>query len=508
MRQSTTRRRLLVAGLAMAAGRAPRAQAQAPDALFGAIVAQAEALARAPYQPPPAPRRPELLALGYDQYRAIRPRPGTLVWDGSATPFRIALFPLAASHRQPVEITLVDGGAPTPLVAQPSAFTWPPGIDPGPGPLELAGFRIHYPLDRPDRRDEVGVFLDASYFRLVGRGQIYGASARGLAIDTGLPRPEEFPAFRRFWLVRPDDAATSLALLALLDSPGLAGAYAFVLRPGEATTLDVEARLFARHGIGLVGAAPLSSMFLAGKNTGPAAGDYRPEVHDSDGLLIAGAREHIWRPLANRRAARLTRIAAEGLRGFGLLQRERGFASYQDNEAMYHRRPSLWVAPRDGFQAGAVHLLELPTDNEFNDNIVAFWAGEPMRPGAATTLRYQLAALAGDPPGEALARAIATRIGDLPGAAGPTRARRVIVDFAGGALEQLAGDVAVDVRAEAQGGQIREARVESLADLAIAGARRLTLTIAPAGGQPVELRAALTRDDAVLSETWSYALDP
>src|SRR6185369_16767204 len=196
-----------------------------------------------------------------------------------------------------------------------------------------------------------------------------------------------------------------------------------------ATTLDVEARLFARHAIGLLGAGALTSMFLAGESTGPAAGDYRPEVHDSDGLLIemgtGTRRERLWRPLANPSTARVTRIPADGLHGFGLLQRDRSFASYQDNEALYHRRPGLWLRPRDGFDGGAVHLLELPTDNEFNDNIVAFWTRDaPVRPGQAVAFSYQLAAIADEPAGGTLggmlAAAIATRVANsrLPGAAG------------------------------------------------------------------------------------------
>src|SRR5262249_865684 len=163
-------------------------------------------------------------------------------------------------------------------------------------------------------------------------------------------------------------------------------------------------------------------------------------------------------PLANPRAARVTRIEAEGLHGFGLLQRDRSFASYQDNEAMYHRRPSLWVEPQDGFGAGAVHLLELPTDNEFNDTIVAFWGrGEDGRAGRGMAVGYRVWALAGDPPSASpattLALAIATRIAAsrLPGAAGAAHAHRVIVDFAGGPLERLAPEAAVTARAEAQG---------------------------------------------------------
>jgi len=521
MQVSATRRRLLAAGMAIAAGglshRPSHAQARAQvregdDRLLARIAARAEALSQAPFLAPPPPRRPDLLALGYDQYRDFRPRPGTMLWDGTPAPFRVALFPVAASHRQPVAITLVDGDTETPLVARAADFTWPPGVDQGGGPIEIAGFRVHTPLNRPDVMDEVAVFLDASYFRLLGRGQIYGASARGLAIDTGLPRPEEFPAFRGFWLTQPVPEATSLTIHALLDSPGIAGAYRFVLRPGAGTTLDVEARLFPRHGIGLLGIAPLTSMFLSGEGSGPRAGDFRPEVHDSDGLLIETARERLWRPLVNPRAARLSASAADDLRGFGLLQRDRSFASYQDTEALYHRRPSLWVRSLAPFGPGAVHLLELPTDNEFHDNVAAFWsAGAPIRGGERIVLRYQVVALAGDPPGPDLARVVATRLASsrLPGAAGAVHARRVLVDFAGGALARRRTDDPIAAAAHAYYGRICETRVEPLPEAAYeTPAWRLTIEVAAAGEQPVELRAALVAGDAALSETWTAALEP
>jgi glucans biosynthesis protein len=513
----TTRRRLLAAGLAAAAARTVPAAAQ--PAPLAAATAAAQAAASRPYAPPPPLRRPALLALGYDQYRDIRPRPGTLLWDGTDGPFRAAFFPTGSSHRTAVDIVRVADGRMAPVVADAAAFTWPPGIVPGPEPVDLSGFRIHYPLNRPDMRDEVAVFLDASYFRLLGRGHVYGASARGLAIDTGLARPEEFPDFRRFWLEQPDPEATSLAFCALLDSPGMAGAYRFVLRPGTAaapaTTLAVEARLFARHGIGRLGLAPLTSMFLTGESTGPAAGDYRPEVHDSDGLLIATAGERLWRPLANPRTPRTTRFAAARLAGFGLLQRDRSFASYQDAEALYHRRPSLWVEPQDGFAAGAVHLVELPTDSEFADNVVAFWVPEqPVRAGDALSLRYTLAALSGDPPerpGEAArARAVATRFAHprLPGAAGTSAGQRVFIDFAGGALATLGGDEPVDAALAAEGGETGDVRIEPLPDAAAAGTRRLTFTVRADGAQTVVLRAALTRGGQALSETWTMAVAP
>ena len=272
-----------------------------------------------------------------------------------------------------------------------------------PAEVPVAGFKLIYPLNGP-KLDEIVSFLGASYFRPIGREQTYGASARGLAIDTATGRQEEFPAFRSFWLVKPEPDAHEFTVWALLDSPGASGAFSFRIRPGARTIVDATAILFMRHDLTLMGVAPLTSMFFTGK-TNPARNDFRPEVHDSDGLfIVSGIGERIWRPLSNPSALAVSSFLATNPRGFGLLQRERTFAQYQDTTANYHARPSLFVEPDGDWGDGEVRLVEIPTNSEYHDNVVAFWVPrEPARRGQRLEYRYRTSALIDEP------RALGTR---------------------------------------------------------------------------------------------------
>ena len=223
-----------------------------------------------------------------------------------------------------------------------------------------AGFRILYPLNKTNQLDELGAFLGASYFRLLGKDQRYGLSARGLALNTGEPdRPEEFPIFTDWWLGKPQKDDTTLTLFAILDSVSCTGAYEFHIRPGETTVADIDAVIYFRdqkkilaastnaQPVKTIGFAPLTSMFWFGKNSERKFDDYRPEVHDSDGLLVRmGNGETLWRPLDNPAVMRHQIFSAPGIKGFGLLQRERNFAAYQDSFNFYHLEPSVWIEPR------------------------------------------------------------------------------------------------------------------------------------------------------------------
>ena len=286
--------------------------------------------------------------------------------------------------------------------------------------LGFAGFRIHYPLNTPRYKDELAVFLGASYFRLLGKGQRYGASARGLALDTGERGGEEFPRFEQFWIEKPARNATQLVLYALLDSKRVTGAYRFVLKPGDETVAEVQSRLYFREAVGKVGIAPVTSMFMYGENQ-PGSGDgFRPEVHDSDGLSIASASgEWIWRPLVNPKRLLTTSFALPGTRGFGLMQRDRAFASYEDLEARYDLRPSLWVEPTSSWGPGRVELVQIPTPDETNDNIVAYWVpAEAPKAGASLAYSYRLSALKSEraPAADLVGGAVAPRA-RVPGAA-------------------------------------------------------------------------------------------
>ncbi|MCB1134311.1 MAG: glucan biosynthesis protein, partial [Verrucomicrobiae bacterium] len=257
----------------------------------------------------------------------------------------------------------------------------------------FSGFRLHTPLNQPDVYDELVVFQGASYWRALGKGQKYGISARGIAVDTGVDgAAEEFPAFREFWLRKPEKGDTHARIYALLDGPSYAGAYAFRVHPGDDTQMEVRAVLFCRKEVKRFGVAPMSSMFWFGENSRRRFDDYRPEVHDSDGLAIRmGSGERIWRPLSNDSGSLgFSVFPMEKCDGFGLLQRDRRFAAYEDGEADYHLRPSLWIEPTSDWGAGHVLLMEIPTGNELSDNIVAMWEpGKSPKPGERVEFSYR-----------------------------------------------------------------------------------------------------------------------
>lgn len=491
---------------------APAAQPAPAPFGYEAVQEEARRLAAEPYKAPDSSAVPaELRNLGYDRYQAIRARPGASLWHDQDGFFRVQFFPVGFIYNMPVALNVVSDGVVAPLRSTADLFDW---SDAGlkeklPEEVGFAGFRLLFPLHGPEKIDEVAAFLGASYFRLLGREQVYGISARGLAIDTGTTRKEEFPYFRTFWLVKPKPEERFITIYALLDSPGVTGAYQFVLRPGTETVSEVKATLFARHDISLLGIAPLTSMFLAGENVDRRAADFRPEVHDSDGLLIEnGAREWLWRPLTNPAELVVSSFGDKNPRGFGLMQRDRDFNHYQDLQALYHKRPSLWVEPLGDWGEGEVRLLEIPSNSEIHDNIAAFWVGkEPFRKGQRLETQYRLHALLEAPRFSPGARAVATRIGiaGLPGTDAEKRnVRRIVVDFAGGELAMLRRNQPVTGEVQLSAGKLIDARVEPGAE----GTWRLTIDFEPEAKNPVEMRAYLRLYDEALSETWTYSWRP
>src|SRR4029453_9974111 len=357
----------LLYGLLLAVAYVPAAFAFDLDS----VDAMARALAAKPYAKP-LPNLPKALReLTYDQTRDIRFDPAKSLWRAEQLPFEVQFFHLGGYFEQPVRVHEIIGSEVREVAFDPADFDY------GKNKIDrsqmrrvgFAGFRVHYPLNTPRYKDELLVFLGASYFRALGQGQRYGVSARGLAVDTGERGGEEFPRFEQFWIVRPTRNARELVIYALLDSRRMAGAYRFVVRPGAETMVEVTARLHFRESVAKIGIAPLTSMFYHGENQRSAADDFRPEVHDSDGLLIqSGSGEWIWRPLVNPRRLLVTSFAVSDPKGFGLLQRDRAFSSYEDLEARYELRPSVWIEPVGSWGAGRVELgsfrrPEKPTTN-------------------------------------------------------------------------------------------------------------------------------------------------
>jgi periplasmic glucans biosynthesis protein len=457
----------------------------------------------------PAAELPALLAeLSYDQHRDIRFRRDAALWRGRDLDAEVQFFHLGHLLRAPVHIFEVADGAAREVLYTPGLFDYGNNqldAEALPSDLGFAGFRLHVPLNRPDYLDELAAFLGASYFRAVARGQRYGLSARGIAVDTGLPSGEEFPDFRAFWLERPAPGAETFRVHALLDGPGLTGAYSFAITPGTATRMEVRASLFPRRTIDLLGVAPLTSMYLFGANDRFGVDDFRPNVHDSEGLQIwTGRGDWLWRPLANPRRLQLSIFRDENPRGFGLLQRTRDFAAYHDLEARYELRPSLWVEPVGEWGRGQVRLLELPTDEEVHDNVVAFWAPEaPVEAGSEWPLAYRLHWCETPPvrPEEAEVVEMRTGQGGVPGQEREAASRKFVIDFAGGQLDALPQDSGLEAVITASEGELRPPVVQRNEAI---GGWRVFFDYLPAGEGPAEFRGFLRLGDQVLSETWVY----
>lgn len=476
----------------------------AQDAVtFASVEAMAVKLAAEPYSQP-ASIEGDTRRLTYDQYRALRPRPDTALWRDSKSLFRAEFFPAGFIYEKPVQIFVVDGEKATPVSLSPDQFDFSDtGLKAPPPTLVPAGFRLTYPLNRPDKFDEVISFLGASYFRAIGRSQVYGASARGLAIDTAIGKPEEFPIFRAFWLLTPADGALEMTVWALLDSPGAAGAFAFTVRPGARTTIDTKCVLFMRNDVSLLGIAPLTSMFFSSKAL-PTRDDYRPEIHDSDGLHLAtGKGEQIWRPLENPAALAVSSFQDSNPRGFGLMQRERDFDRYQDSAARLEVRPSQWVEPVGDWGDGEVRLVEIPTQSETNDNIAAFWVSRwPARKGERKEYAYRLFALMDEASLSPASRVIATRAGTVPYA---PKQRRMVVEFAGGELPMLEPEQPVTADVSLANAKVRRTYVEALP---WKRTWRLFIDFEPDGKKQVDLRAVLQLRGVALTETWISAYRP
>ncbi len=476
---------------------------------FDDVAALARSLSSRPYAPPPPLLPKTLKDLTYDQYRSIRFNPERSLWRSDKLPFEVQFFHPGGFYDQPVRIDEVVNGEAREIAFDPADFVYgTQRFERTEVPrLGFAGFRIHTHLNTPRYKDELVVFLGASYFRALARGQGYGGSARGLAIDTAEARGEEFPRFERFWLVRPSRQAGEVTVYALLNSRRMAGAYRFVIKPGAQTVTEVQARLYARENNAKFGLAPLTSMFFFGEHQRAPNDDFRPEVHDSDGLSIHTATgEWIWRPLINPRRLLVTSFALTDPRGFGLMQRDERFASYEDLESRYERRPSMWVEPLGKWGAGRVELVQIPTADETNDNIVAYWVPQQApAPGKPFDLSYRLyweRASERRPPH---AWVVQTRRGrDYTPL--PEDVVKFIVDFEGPALKRLPKNGVVLVDYSVTGGQRLTAN--AFPNEVTGGWRVVLLARRTERDRPLELRAALRINDKTVSETWSTVLPP
>ncbi len=494
-------------------GRPAAAKSRAPRVQFRDVAAKARDLSRGPFQDPGRDLPEIFKEMGYDQWRGIRFRPADSLWAGQ--PYSVQFFHPGFLYQHPVTVNYIERDGTYRVPFSSSLFDYDSKElkaarldDRG-----FAGLRVHYPLNRPDYSDELVSFLGASYFRALGRGLLYGISARGLAVNTAEDCGEEFPLFREFWVVQPRPKADHITIYALLDSESLAGAYEFEVYPGEETVMKVQSELFLRRPVRKLGVAPLTSMFFFGEYSGGRGDrDFRPEVHDSDGLLVqARSGEWIWHPLDNPPRLSINAFGGDTPLGFGLLQRDTDFDHYQDLEARYEVRPSVWVVPEGDWGRGHLELVQLPTENEYNDNIVAYWVPErELAPGDELRYSYTLSWHSARAPRSALGLVEATRAVKKPDG------EMFLVDFSGGELGGLADPPPVPDVWVSRGGRITAVQ---LIRNPVTGGWRLVLQVQwePAGlldnilpnqRPAVEFRAFLKADGRAVTETWSYTYLP
>lgn len=477
---------------------------------FDLLTEEARARAATPLPEPEA--IPQVFAdLTYDDYNLIAYRPARARWNAPGITWRMMPFHLGWLFKEPVHVFEVVDGMATGMTFTTDDFEYrhrlQGKVPPGTALPGVAGFKLTHPMNRGDKMDEVISFIGASYFRALGLGNAYGLSARGLAIDSGLPKAEEFPRFSAFWIEKPAPGADTMTVYAALDSASVTGAYRFIVTPGVETVVDVTARLFFRGDVEQLGVAPLTSMFLfADVNRGEFE-DYRPRVHDSNGLRILRADgDVIWRALDNPKALSSSYFAEPEMRRFGLHQRGRDFDDYQDAGARYDLRPSVDIEPLGDWGAGKVRLFEIPTTVEVHDNIGAFWIPDtPVKAGDAREFAYRMHWGRLEPDyGDDKAIVWATR-GGTGGPAGlenPPDTHKFVVDFKGGMLGRLpADDAEVKPVLTINGGT---ADVTTLSRLPDGDVWRLVVDVASEPGALVEMTAHVAGYGRKLSEIWSF----
>jgi glucans biosynthesis protein len=487
---------LAAPGLLLAAAPEPPASTPFDTA---SVRNMARELAKKPYQAADATLPDALKNLEYSAYQTLRFDKNKALWHGGGAKFTVEFFHRGFLYKDRVDVFEVADGQARPVTYSPDMFDFSK-VQPAPsGNLGFAGFRVHYPLNRPDYADEVCAFLGASYFRAVAKGQGYGLSARGLAIKTGDPGGEEFPLFKSFWLERPGKGSDVLVIHALLDSPSAAAAFRFTLRPSTETVMDTELALYPRADLTQAGLAPLTSMFLFDANNRATFDDYRAAVHDSNGLgLLTGKGERIWRNLNNPRALQISAFQDASPRGFGLMQRERDFRDYQDLEAVYEKRPTAWIEPIGDWGEGGVTLVEIPSDREINDNIVAFWRPKDKFVAKGEYfLAYRLHWCREPAADEIEARVTQVRAG----LSFDQKNRQFVVDFAGGALNGRVSGPPPDLDLGSDKGHVQDATLQPIPN---AHAWRLSFQLATGGEKVIEMHARLLDAGKPISETWVY----
>lgn len=480
------------------------------------VAKEAKSLAAKSYSAPRSNLPSVFRDMKYADYQQIQFNRDKAYWSQLNTPFKLEFYHQGMYFDTPVKINEVTASSVRQIKYNPDYFTFGNVKHDKDSVKDLgfAGFKILYPVNNKDKQDEIVSMLGASYFRVIGAGQVYGLSARGLAIDTALPSGEEFPRFREFWIERPTPGEKRMTIYALLDSPRATGAYRFVVRPGRETNIDVQSKIYLRDQVGKLGIAPLTSMFLFGPTMPSPTINYRPELHDSNGLSIhAGNDEWIWRPLNNPKHLAVSSYATENPKGFGLLQRGREFSRFEDLDDRYDLRPSAWVTPKGDWGKGKVELVEIPTNDETNDNIVAYWTPDQLpKAGKEMNFNYTLTFSRDEDklhaPDNAWVMQTRRSTGDVKQSnliRQPDGSLAFIVDFTGAEMKKMAADTPVTAQTSiGDNGEIVE---NSVRYNPVTHGWRLTLRVKVKDSKKTtDMRAALVNGDQILSETWSYQL--
>ena len=520
---SDLNRRTFMSGLAAATAAAAAEPATAQNQpqqpakfTYDDVVKRARDLAASPFDGSIPPLPDALARLDWDTWRQIRFRGDRAMLGNAGGPYRLQMFHLGHLFKRPVVINTMRDGIATPVPYSANLFDYGPTKFDKPLPVNLgfAGFRIHYPLNRPNVSDELVSFVGSSYFRFLGRGQQYGLSARALSMNTGLlNNNEEFPFYREFWFDTPGANADHITIFALLDSESLAGAYKFDFYPAQNSFVDVTGTVFVRSEQQGVGLAPLTSMYFMGENDRHyndrnKYDDFRPEMHDSDGLQYqTGAGEWVWRPLRNPFIQKVAYFEDNDPRGFGLVQRDRNYDHYQDIELAYESRPTYWIEPKGKWGEGRLELIELATKDETADNVILAWRPKlPVTPEKALTLEYRVTSLLDSPrpnPGGMVLNTFeAPPVALGSGEKVQAGARRFMVEYVGGDIGYYVADPgAVEVVASASNGKVYRSFITPSPKI---NGLRVTIDVQVTPTQSTDLRLFLRAGGRRLTETWAY----
>jgi glucans biosynthesis protein len=476
---------------------------------FERLQRHARSLAHSKYSPPALPAPEIVRTINYDTAQKIRFRRECALWTGDSEPYPVRFFSLRDVVASPVRVNVVNGATARPLLYSPNYFDWGgTGLDRMlPRDAGFSGFRVMN--GREIERDWIA-FQGASYFRASGTDDQYGASARGIAVNAASSTREEFPVFTTYWISEGTASDGPVTVYALLEGPSLTGAYKIEAHRTKGEVMDVHAELYARSDIERLGIAPLTSMYWYSESNRLQGNDWRPEIHDSDGLALwTGAGERIWRPLVNPPSVQTNSFLDNNPRGFGLIQRDRDFDNYQDDGTFYNKRPSIWVEPRGAWGDGAVQLIEIGTTDETRDNIVAYWLPKAkLYGGGSISLDYRLYWQDPEPfLSKSVAHVVSTRIGrgGVAGAPATSNGHKFVIDFDGGPLSDMSPRY--DLKPTVT---ISRGRVERPYSIKVVGTSRwrVVFDVIAEGKQSLDLRCVLQEGGKALTETWLYQYFP